>query len=645
MDIFSGDLCPEDLVTGKCPALGSLLSLLDRLPALVWTTDNQCRFTALTGAGLDAAGLSAKEYGGRHVEDLFGGLSANTSLVTHRNALQGHGGAFQAEVNGRSLEAHVEPLRRPDHTVVGCIGVALDATERLVAETLYRLSEQSYRSLIEDAPYAMCRATESGQLLQVNRAMLEMLGYDLSCEPDLLVRDLPFVYASPEEFGAFVAALQLGLVQGLESTWVRVDGLPIQVRVGGRATRDAQGQILHVDLIAENVTERKELEARLAQAQKMQAIGQLAGGIAHDFNNLLTVINGYCDLLLVTQCPDSGQRESLELIRHAGERATNLTQQLLAFSRKQVTQKQSIRLNAVVLEVMQLSRRLIGENITLIELLGDTAGQVLADPIQIHQMLMNLVINARDAMEYGGRLTVTTGGLSLGPDLAKALDVVPGDYALLTVTDTGIGMDDTVLSHMFEPFFTTKEVGKGTGLGLSTAYGIVRQSRGAISVDSFPGNGTTFRIYLPRFVDEMSPALGDPRLPQLASGASTILLVEDENAVRQFAATVLARSGYTVLQATNAEEALALAGEYHRPIHLLLTDIVMPGLNGRDLARRFSSLRAESKILLTSGYSDGMAGVSQLDPTVNYLPKPFSAEKLTQVVKQVLAGDRSEPRP
>jgi two-component system, cell cycle sensor histidine kinase and response regulator CckA len=639
MDIFSGDLCPEDLVAGKCPALGSLLSLLDRLPALVWTTDKQCRFTALTGAGLDAAGLSAKEYNGRPVTDLFAGLSAGASEQAHRNTFQGHRGAFQAEVNGRSLEAHVEPLCGPDNAVVGCIGVALDATERLVAETLYRLSEQSYRSLIEDAPYAMCRATESGQLLQVNRAMLEMLGYDRSCEADLLVRDLPFVYRSPEEFDALSAALQTGLVQGLESTWLRVDGQPIQVRVGGRATRDTKGRILHVDLIAENVTERKELEARLAQAQKMQAIGQLAGGIAHDFNNLLTVINGYCDLLLVTQRPDSGQRESLELIRQAGERATNLTQQLLAFSRKQVSQRQSIKLNAVVAEVLQLSRRLIGENITLIELPGDTAGQVHADPIQIHQMLMNLVINARDAMEQGGRLTVTTSGLSLGPDLAKALDVTPGDYALLTVTDTGIGMDENVLSHMFEPFFTTKPVGKGTGLGLSTAYGIVRQSRGAISVDSYPGNGTTFRIYLPRFVDEMPLIMPDARLPELASGASTILLVEDESAVRQFAATVLARSGYTVLQATNAEEALTLAGQYHQPIHLLLTDIVMPGLSGHDLARRFSSIRGESKILLTSGYADSMSGVSQLDVTVNYLPKPFSAEKLTQVVKQVLAGE------
>jgi PAS domain S-box-containing protein len=579
--------------------------------------------------------LTSGEYTGKPIHDLFGGPAS----PPHIKALHGIGGTFQAEVNGRSLEAHVEPLRGPENAVIGVVGVALDVTERLVAETLLRLSEQSYRSLIEDAPYAMCRATQSGQLLQVNRAMLEMLGYDAACEADLLVRDVPLIYASPDGFDALKAELQAGLVQGLENVWLRQDGSPIQVRVGGRATRDPQGRILHLDLIAENVTERKELEARLAQAQKMQAIGQLAGGIAHDFNNLLTVINGYCDLLLVSRTTASVDRESLELIRQAGERATNLTQQLLAFSRKQVTRKRSVELNRVVSEVMQLSRRLIGENITLVELMGERAGQVLADPVQIHQMLMNLVINARDAMESGGRLTVTTGSVAVSPEMARSLEIPPSEYALVTVTDTGKGMDESVLSHMFEPFFTTKAVGKGTGLGLSTVYGIVRQTRGAISVDSYPGNGTTFRIYLPRFVEEELAGAVPVTPPALVGGASTILLVEDESSVRLFAATVLARSGYTVLQASNAEEALALAGQYHQPIHLLFTDIVMPGLSGRDLARRFGSMRTESKILLTSGYSEAMTGNTPLEQGVHYLEKPFSAEQLTRVVNKILSGE------
>jgi PAS domain S-box-containing protein len=634
MDIFSGDLCPEGLTPERCPALTSLLSLLDRTPALMWAADAESRFTSLAGAGLRGAGVRATEYTGRPVEDLFGLPAA---AEAHRKALQGTGCAFHAEVNGRSLEAQVEPLREPGGSVIGVIGVALDATGRLMAETALRLSEQSYRSLIEDAPYAMCRATESGQLLQVNRAMLEMLGYDPACETDLLVRDLPLIYGSPEGFQALQAGFETGLVQGLESTWIRLDGKPIQVRVGGRATRDAAGRILHLDLIAENVTERKELEARLAQAQKMQAIGQLAGGIAHDFNNLLTVINGYCDLLLASQGPDSGERESLELIRQAGERATNLTQQLLAFSRKQVTQTRPVQLNLVVAEVLQLSRRLIGENIALIELLGDTAGHVLADAAQIHQMLMNLVINARDAMVGGGRLTITTSGTRVAADLAAQLDVPPGEYVLLTVTDTGIGMEDHVLNHLFEPFFTTKPAGKGTGLGLSTAYGIVRQNRGAITVDSFPGSGTTFRVYLPQFITGEPYSVADVRAPALVRGASTILLVEDESAVRHFAATVLARSGYTVLQAATGDEALLLAERYHKPIHLLFTDIVMPGLSGRDLARCFSAIHAESKVLLTSGYSETLAAKDSLDPGINYLAKPFSAEQLTQVVDRILA--------
>jgi two-component system, cell cycle sensor histidine kinase and response regulator CckA len=635
MDIYAGDLCPENRTPEKCATLVSLLSLLDRLPAIVWTADSQLKFTSLTGAGLSGAVAQARSFSGRPVNSLFGPSAA--AAEGHRKSLQGMGSTFHAELNGRQIEAHVEPLYSPGGEVVGVIGVALDCTERLVAEALLRLSAQSYRSLIENAPYAMCRVTESGQLLQVNRAMLEMLGYSPDSEADLLVRDLPLIYDSSAGFETFRAGLRKGVVQGLDSTWTRADGSPVPVRVGGRATRDSEGRTIYIDVIAEDVTERRELELRLAQAQKMQAIGQLAGGVAHDFNNLLTVINGYCELLLGAQLPDSRQRESLELIRQAGERATNLTQQLLAFSRKQVTVKRPIQLNDVVAEVLQLSRRLIGENIALIEILRDTAGQVLADPAQIHQMLMNLVINARDAMADGGRMTVTTGGTSLEPEHARQLDIPPGEYVLLTVTDTGTGMEEGVLQHLFEPFFTTKPAGKGTGLGLSTAEGIVRQSGGSIEVDSVPGHGTTFRVYLPRFQAEHAPAAAAPQPGVPKRGASTILLVEDEAAVRKFAADVLASSGYAVLQAGDAEEALGIAERHSGPIHLLLTDIVMPGLNGRELATRFSVARSESRVLFASGYSEVLASDDKLDPATNFLAKPFSADQLTSMVQRILA--------
>ena len=621
----------------NCPALTSLLNILARVPVVVWSTDTTGRLTSLTGAGLRQAGLAAEAFSGQQVSTLFRTADA---IDAHQKALMGQCASFHVDIGGHSLEAQLEPLTGADGRISGVMGVALDSTERLMAETALRLSELSYRSLIDEAPYAMCRATESGQLLQVNRAMLEMLGYDPANEAELLVRDLPLIYLSPDGFHALLAGLENGVVQGLENTWLRFDGKPIQVRVGVRAARDSAGKMLHMDLIAENVTERKELELRLAQAQKIQAIGQLAGGIAHDFNNLLTVINGYCDLLLARQAPDSAEREGLELIRQAGARATNLTQQLLAFSRKQVTHQKPVPLNRIVTEVLKLSRRLIGENITLIELLGDGAGQVLADEAQIHQMLMNLLINARDAMPGGGRLTVTTGPTTVEGDLSRRLDVPPGDYVLLTVTDTGIGMDQHILNRVFEPFFTTKPAGKGTGLGLSSTYGIVRQSRGAIIVDSFPGCGTTFRIYLPHLVGAIPAPVAETSAPELVRGASTILLVEDEAAVRQFAAAVLKRSGHTVLEAADADEALLLAERFREPIHLLFTDIVMPGMNGRDLAKRFAGLHSESKILLTSGYSEAFAGTRTLDAGTNFLSKPFSAEQLTRLVNRILTGNQ-----
>ncbi len=636
MDIFSGSHCPEGGMPRKCPALDSLLCLLEHVPVVVWAVDSECRFTSLTGAGLSTAGINPKAYTGQPVDTLF----AAPALETHRQALQGVRGSFHAELRGHSLEASVEPLLAPDGSAAGAIGIALDATGRLMAETTLRLSELSYRSLIEEAPYAMCRASASGRLLQVNRAMLEMLGYDPSAEAELLLRDLPMIYVSPDGFQALLAGLENGVVQGLENTWLRFDGKPIQVRVGVRAARDASGRILHLDLIAENVTERKEMELRLAQAQKIQAIGQLAGGIAHDFNNLLTVINGYCDLLLSRQAPDSAEREGLELIRQAGARATNLTQQLLAFSRKQVTHQRPFQLNLVVAEVLKLSRRLIGENIALIEILGEAAGQVLADEAQIHQMLMNLMINARDAMPSGGRLTVTTNATTVEGDLARRLDVPSGEYVLLTVTDTGIGMDQHILNRVFEPFFTTKPAGKGTGLGLSSTYGIVRQSRGAITVDSFPGCGSTFRIYLPLLAGQQATPAPEAPAAELVKGASTILLVEDESSVRQFAAAVLARSGYTVLQAADGDEALHVAEKYREPIHLLFTDIVMPGLNGRELAKRFGALHAESKILFMSGYSEAFAGTRAMEGGANFLSKPFSADQLMRMVGKILANSQ-----
>jgi two-component system, cell cycle sensor histidine kinase and response regulator CckA len=333
------------------------------------------------------------------------------------------------------------------------------------------------------------------------------------------------------------------------------------------------------------------------------------------------------------------RRRNLEMVRCAGERAAGLTQQLLAFSRKQVTRTEAVHLNAIASEVVQLSRRLIGENIRVMEELCGDGDAVLADAAQIHQILMNLVINARDAMPEGGQLRIATTAVDVGEELAAQLDIAPGAYVALGVSDTGTGMDDTVRAHLFEPFFTTKAVGKGTGLGLSTVYGTVRQSRGGIAVESEPGTGATFRIYLPRFISTGGAAPGEMAPATLVRGASTILVVEDEEAVRRLVVDLLRGAGYRVLEAAEAQEAMAIATEHREAIHLLLTDMVMPGLSGRKLADSLRDLHPESKVLLVSGYSESLVSADALDKSIRYLQKPFTPEHLTRVVKQALAEE------
>ncbi len=516
-----------------------------------------------------------------------------------------------------------------------------DPAGTLFAEEVLRISEHSYRLLIEEAPYAICRATEAGQLLLVNRAMLEMLGYSTDSEADLLMRDLPLIFVANDGFDRFRQSLHEDTVQGLDGVWLRRDGRQIQVRIGGRRVRGPAGETFYFDLLAENVTERKELEARLAQAEKMQAIGQLAGGVAHDFNNLLTVINGYCDLML-RDGETGSRRRNLEMIRRAGERAAGLTQQLLAFSRKQVTRTEAMRLSAITGEVVQLSRRLIGENIYVIEDLCVEGDTVLADAAQIHQMLMNLVVNARDAMPEGGRLEISTAAVDVGEHLAGELEVTPGAYVALSVSDSGVGMDEFVRGHIFEPFFTTKPAGKGTGLGLSTVYGIVRQSRGGIAVTSQPGMGTTIHIYLPRATAPAVSRTAGVAPRNLIRGTSTILVVEDEEAVRRLVADLLKGAGYEVLEASDAQHAMAIAEERSEAIHLLLTDVVMPGISGRKLADTLRSLHPESKVLLMSGYSEALLSANAIDRAIGYLQKPFTPEQLTRVVSETIAaGPRS----
>jgi signal transduction histidine kinase/ActR/RegA family two-component response regulator len=388
-------------------------------------------------------------------------------------------------------------------------------------------------------------------------------------------------------------------------------------------------------------SDQHQLEERLRQAHKMEAVGRLAGGIAHDFNNLLTVIRGHSDILLDRPSSDSSEVRSLEQIRKAADRAVGLTRQLLAFSRMQVLQPRVLDLNAVVADLGKMLPRLIGEHIEYAFRPGENLGRVKADPGQIEQALMNLAVNARDAMPEGGSLTVTTCNIVISEaDAARRAPMTPGRYVQLTVSDTGHGMDEATKSHIFEPFFTTKEIGKGTGLGLATVYGVVKQSGGFVWVESSSGQGATFEIYLPQSTEQAAPVEPESKSAVLARGSETILLVEDEEGVRAVAREFLMSSGYAVLEAAHGLDALAVIARYRGPIHLVLSDMVMPKMGGAALAERLKTMLPQTVVVLMSGYSE-YVGPSEDAGVRPVLQKPFSRESLVEMVRESLRRSAS----
>jgi PAS domain S-box-containing protein len=391
--------------------------------------------------------------------------------------------------------------------------------------------------------------------------------------------------------------------------------------------------------VAEDITDRRELEAQLRQAQKMEGIGQLAGGVAQDFNNLMTVITGYSDLVLESLEPGDANREMLEEILRAGRRAATLTRHLLAFSSRQLLAPKICAMNEIARRASATLASVLGEQVRVVVSLAPDAGSVCVDPDQTEQVLLNLGINARDAMPHGGTLTLETRNVTLRPgDGTGSAGVPPGPYVLLSIADSGIGMSPDIQGHLFEPFFTTKEPGQGRGLGLSTVHGFIRQSGGHIEAESAEGVGSTFRIYLP-LADAVAGTEPDGQARDAAQGMKTILLVEDEPAVRSLTSRILQRAGYSVLEAESGEEALEILGTRQDAVHLLLTDLVMPGMSGRAVAERVLALRPSIKVMFMSGYTDDMAVRQGLaEEAVTFLSKPFPPLTLASKVRQVLGG-------
>jgi PAS domain S-box-containing protein len=513
----------------------------------------------------------------------------------------------------------------------------LNAALRATQEDLRR-SEMNFRSLVTNAPYGICRCDAAGQVRQANPKLLTMLGYSAASE--LIGEQLAVLYADAQQWFDLADHLRSSApFHGLIAEWRRNDGSSIMVRVSGRAVSNG-GKEKNFELFAEDVTERRALEQQLRQSQKMEAIGRLAGGVAHDFNNLLMVISGYAEFLLERLGSEPTLRGPAQEIASAAGRATSLTRQLLAFSRKQMLAPKILDLNEVVGENLKMLTRMIGEDIELVMVPAKGLGAVRADIGQIEQVIMNLAVNARDAMPSGGKLTIATANVSLDDGAARLhAPFRPGNYIMLAISDTGAGMDSDIQAHIFEPFFTTKGP-KGTGLGLSTVYGIVKQSGGYIWVYSEVGAGTTFTIYLPRIAEAAENAATIATIAELeiaAPGSETILLVEDEKNLRYLARQSLEKQGYRVIEAADGAVAMQIAATREGVIHLLLTDVIMPNMNGRELAQRVSEIRPGVKVLYMSGYTENVIGHNgTLDAGIRLLQKPFTLRELNDQVREAL---------
>jgi PAS domain S-box-containing protein len=507
-----------------------------------------------------------------------------------------------------------------------------DVFPRHITEELLFI-KRHFEAILGTMSEGILEITSEGRIVYANPAAIALIGI---LEETLLASN--FTDLLKETDGQLIKD-QLGTIHNQSKTIIRdfpvmINGKQILLNIF--PIMDEKHKTIVI--ILNDVSERKRMEAQFLQAQKMEAIGRLAGGIAHDFNNLLTIIKGYSQLSLMELKESDPLKRNIEEIRKAADRASDLTRQLLAFSRRQILEMRVLDLNSIVRDVDEMLLRIIGEDIELVTLLAGDLGRVKTDRGEIEQVIMNLAVNARDAMPDGGKLTIETANAELDEAFARAhVAVTPGRYVMFSVSDTGVGMTPEIKERVFEPFFTTKEKGKGTGLGLSTVYGIVKQSGGNIWVYSEPGKGSTFKIYLPRVDEPLEEVVERVVAGEFPRGTETILVVEDEDEVREVAVRILSGQGYKVLEASQGLDAFLICTEHDGPIHLLLTDVVMPKMSGRELAETLMSIRPGIKVLYMSGYTDNaIVHHGVLETGVDFIQKPFAVDALARKVRDVL---------
>jgi len=633
-----------------------LQRILRTAPVILFAIDASGTFTLSAGSGLKDLGLKPGEVVGRSVSDVYRGNSVILDHVRRAQSGEEFTAIDEVPAVGRVFQTSWAPATDSTGHPAGVIGVATDITEVRKSEEALRRSEERYRIFLAqssegifrieftpEVPVTACVGEQltlslaNGHIAECNDALAKMYGFGSATE--MLGRRLCELPSADKFVREFITNEYR--ISGFQAARSREHGGPAVFQITMVGIVEG-GHLVRAWAIQRDVSERVRLEEQLRSIQQLEAIGRLAGGVAHDFNNILSVILGHAQLVQEEGDVSEHTKAGLGHIRRAAERAASLTQQLLAFSRKQVLQPKVLDLNEIVVDTQKMLSRVIGEDIALVTHLHPSLAGVKADRSQLEQVLMNLALNARDAMPQGGRLKMETANVELDEVFAaENIGTVPGHYVLLTVTDTGHGMTPETLEHLFEPFFTTKGPGKGTGLGLATVHGVVKQSGGHILVRSEVGKGSCFQIYLPAETDTPPGQIEGKLTGDATGGTETVLIVEDQPELREITRIFLHEYGYNVLEAGNASDALRLVAEPGTTIDLMLTDVIMPGLSGRQLVEQVQSTRPAMKVIYMTGYTDDMVVHHKvLEPGVDLLQKPFTRDQLVRTVRSVL--DRAQ---